>query len=102
MDATLTLPPQFLRNLGYEVIPLFCEKDGSFPYRSPNPSKKDNLIVLSHKIREERADSGIAFDGDGDRVVFADEKGKILKGEEGIIFSFETLCLTFPERKICL
>ena len=80
------LAPQFLRNLGYEVIPLFCEKDGSFPYRSPNPSKKDNLIVLSHKIREERADSGIAFDGDGDRVVFADEKGKILKGEEGIIF----------------
>ncbi len=80
------LAPQFLENLGYEVIPLFCEKDGAFPHRSPNPSKKDNLIVLSHKIREERADSGIAFDGDGDRVVFADEKGKILKGEEGIIF----------------
>ena len=88
------LAPQFLRNLGYEVIPLFCEKDGSFPYRSPNPSKKDNLIVLSHKIREERADSGIAFDGDGDREVFADEKVTMLK--EGIIFFLRNIMPHLP------
>lgn len=80
------LAPSFLRKLGYEIIPLFCEKDGTFPHRPPNPSQEGNLSALSNKIKEKVADAGIAFDGDGDRVVFADEKGGILKGEEGIIF----------------
>ncbi|MDK2896590.1 MAG: phosphomannomutase / phosphoglucomutase [Candidatus Atribacteria bacterium] len=96
------LAPLFLRNLGYEVIPLFCKKDGAFPYRSPNPSQKGNLKVLSQKVREEKANLGIAFDGDGDRVVFVDDEGKVLAGEEGMIFFLRNLlpCLSPGEKFI--
>ena len=90
------LAPDFLKNLGYEIIPLFCEKDGTFPHRSPNPSQEGNLAALSIKIKEEAADAGIAFDGDGDRVVFADEKGEVLKGEEGIIFFLRNIMPHLP------
>ncbi|WP_169833036.1 phosphomannomutase/phosphoglucomutase [Geosporobacter ferrireducens] len=80
--TTSIIAPQLFRNLGYTVIPLFCEYDGSFPYREPNPAIYSNLSKLQSKVLEEGADLGIAFDGDGDRVVFVDEKGRISASEE--------------------
>ena len=77
---------QFLSSLGYQVIPLYCEPDGSFPNRPPNPSQPENLSALSKTIIQQKADVGIAFDGDGDRVIFADEKGQIILPEHGMIF----------------
>lgn len=80
------LAPDFLTSLGYHVISLFCEPDGSFPNRPPNPSQPENLSALSQTILQHQADVGIAFDGDGDRVIFVDERGEVILPEHGMIF----------------
>src|SRR5690606_2284217 len=72
------LGPLLLSELGCEVIPLFCEVDGQFPNHHPDPSKPENLRHLIERVREEGADLGIAFDGDGDRVGVVTNAGKII------------------------
>jgi phosphomannomutase/phosphoglucomutase len=65
------------KTLGINVVELFCEPDGNFPNREPEPTK-ENLGELVRKVKEVEADLGLAFDGDGDRLVAVDEKGNIL------------------------
>lgn len=62
--------------LGCVVVPLFCEVDGNFPNHHPDPSKPKNLQDLIRVVAEEKADIGIAFDGDGDRIGVVTPKGK--------------------------
>ena len=63
-----------LKNL--ELIGLFNEIDGSFPSHDPNPIYPQNTKALQEKVLLEHADLGIAFDGDGDRILFIDENGE--------------------------
>jgi phosphomannomutase/phosphoglucomutase len=67
-----------LQKIGCEVIQLFCEHDGSFPNHAPYPQKEDLYTVLKETIAKEKADMGIAMDGDGDRFGVYDEKGKFI------------------------
>ncbi len=60
------------------MIPLFCDVDGTFPNHHPDPGKPENLIDLIAKVKEEQADLGLAFDGDGDRVGVVTNKGTII------------------------
>ncbi len=69
------------RNLGCEVIELYCEPDGNFPNHHPDPTVAENLSTLAETVRREAADLGIAFDGDGDRIGVVDEKGEIIWGD---------------------
>ncbi|PCI17809.1 MAG: phosphomannomutase/phosphoglucomutase, partial [Piscirickettsiaceae bacterium] len=61
-----------------EVIPLYCDIDGNFPNHHPDPSKPENLKELIDKVREEKAELGLAFDGDGDRLGVVDADGNII------------------------
>jgi len=70
--------PMLLSTLGCDVIPLFCEIDGSFPNHHPDPSKPENLQQLIEKVKEEEAELGLAFDGDGDRLGVVDSEGNII------------------------
>ncbi|WP_282450790.1 phosphomannomutase/phosphoglucomutase [Marinobacter bryozoorum] len=72
------LGPLLLEELGCEVIPLYCEVDGSFPNHHPDPGKPENLQDLIDRVRQEGADVGIAFDGDGDRLGVVTNEGKII------------------------
>ncbi|MCK9396310.1 MAG: phosphomannomutase/phosphoglucomutase [Methylobacter sp.] len=72
------LGPKLLRTLGCEVMELFCDIDGSFPNHHPDPSNPKNLIELIATVKHYRADIGIAFDGDGDRLGVVDSNGKII------------------------
>ncbi|ESS70146.1 phosphomannomutase/phosphoglucomutase [Methyloglobulus morosus KoM1] len=72
------LAPVLFKNLGCEVIELFCEVDGNFPNHHPDPSKPENLAELISTVKHYGADLGIAFDGDGDRLGVVDSKGKII------------------------
>ncbi len=70
--------PDVLRALGHDVIELHCELDGEFPNHHPDPSQPENLEDLILAVKHERADLGLAFDGDGDRLGAVDRQGKIL------------------------
>ncbi|RJQ14221.1 phosphomannomutase/phosphoglucomutase [Candidatus Parcubacteria bacterium] len=73
---------QLARRLGLGLIPLFFKPDGNFPNRSPNPLDPMSLEPLRDRIKKTGADFGVAFDGDGDRVVFVDENSKIIEAEQ--------------------
>ncbi len=69
------------KRLPCQITTLFAEPDGVFPNHEANPSKEETLITLKGKVREQKADLGIAFDGDGDRAAFIDEKGEGVRGD---------------------
>jgi len=73
--------PDVLRALGFEVIELFCDPDGNFPNHHPDPSEPHNLETLIETVLKEKADFGIGWDGDADRIGVVDEKGNILFGD---------------------
>ncbi len=77
-------PPLF-RKLGCAVWEIACVPDGRFPVHHPDPTVPENLALLIEKVREEKADVGIAYDGDADRIGAVDEKGNILWGDELLI-----------------
>ena len=68
----------FLKKLcRIKIFPLFSEVKTSFSH-PPDPTKKENLVFLSKEVKKRKADFGLAFDGDGDRVCFVDEKGRMI------------------------
>jgi phosphomannomutase/phosphoglucomutase len=72
------LAPDLIEELGCEVIPLYCDIDGTFPNHHPDPGKPENLVDLIAAVKEHNADIGLAFDGDGDRIGVVTNTGKII------------------------
>ncbi|MHB1354771.1 MAG: phosphomannomutase/phosphoglucomutase [Anaerolineae bacterium] len=85
------LAPRILSELGQEVVPLFCTPDGNFPNRNPNPSSSESLGTLQALVRSQHADLGIAFDGDGDRVVFVDDTAQVLPADRILVLFIRSL-----------
>jgi len=81
--ATSTVAPFIFRELGCKVRALNAQPDGFFPARSPLPDK-ESLKPLGSVVRELKADIGIAYDGDGDRVVFIDENGNFVSLDQSL------------------
>jgi len=73
--------PQLFREMGMEVVELFCDLDGSFPNHFPDPTVPENLRFLVEKVRETGADVGVGYDGDADRIGAVDEKGNVIYGD---------------------
>ncbi len=71
-----------LRSLGFEVVELFCDMDGSFPNHHPDPSVPENLQALCTKVKLEKAEIGLALDGDADRLGAVDGQGRMVFGDE--------------------
>jgi phosphomannomutase/phosphoglucomutase len=74
-----------LKQLGVDVVPLYCEMDATFPNHHPDPTVEKNLADLIRRVSAEKADVGIAYDGDADRLGVVDEKGNILWGDQMMI-----------------
>lgn len=72
---------KLIEGVGAEVVPLFCISDGTFPNHHPDPVVDENLRDLIGRVKEERADVGVAFDGDADRLGIVDERGEIVRGD---------------------
>ncbi|MGA9332768.1 MAG: phosphomannomutase/phosphoglucomutase [Rudaea sp.] len=72
------LAPEVLEGIGCEVLPLYCDVDGSFPNHHPDPSDAKNLQDLILSVKQMNADLGLAFDGDGDRLGVVTSSGEII------------------------
>ena len=78
--AGAMLPP-VLERLPIDAVTCFFEPDGSFPNHEPNPLLPENREFIIGKTREERADLGVAYDGDADRCFFVDDTGDFVPGD---------------------
>ena len=78
--AGAMLPP-ILERLPIEAVRCFFEPDGTFPNHAPNPLLPENREFIVNKVLEEKADLGIAFDGDADRCFFVDDGGDFVPGD---------------------
>ncbi|MGH7844843.1 MAG: phosphomannomutase/phosphoglucomutase [Candidatus Binatia bacterium] len=92
--------PPIFRELGCAVWELACVPDGRFPIHHPDPTVPKNLEDLIHKVKQEDADLGIAYDGDADRIGVVDEKGNILWGDELLIMFSRDLLKNHPQAVI--
>ncbi len=72
--------PSFESKLPWNVTRLYYELDGTFPNHTPSPIEEKNRIDCINKVKELKADVGLTFDGDGDRVFMIDELGRTLSG----------------------
>jgi len=73
--------PKLFPKLGIKPRCLFCESDGTFPNHHPDPTVEKNVQDLIAAVKEDRADVGIAFDGDADRIGVIDDQGEIIWGD---------------------
>ena len=81
-----------LRDLGCGLKELYCEVDGRFPNHFPDPTIPENLKTLIDRVKKTRADVGIGYDGDADRIGVVDDQGNIIWGDQlMILFSREIL-----------
>lgn len=83
--------PKLFENLGCQVIPLFCEVDGTFPNHHPDPSKAENLQDLIKALQNSDAQIGLAFDGDGDRLGVVTKDGNIIFADRQLMLFAENV-----------
>lgn len=85
------IAPKIFKLLGYEVIELYCDVDPLTPKRESEPTE-ESLKALSETIIKENADFGVGFDGDGDRAILVDDKGRLVPSDKtGIILAHELI-----------
>lgn len=88
------------KHLPAVIYPLFEKLDGNFPNHSPDPLIEKNLSCLKKEIKRRKADLGVAFDGDGDRIVFVTEKGRVIPGDLVCAFMADLILEQNPGAKI--
>ena len=86
--------PDILKDLGVDVIPLYCNLDPTFPNHIPDPAVDKNMEDLRKAVINENADLGIAFDGDGDRIGVVDEKGNLIRTDMFMIIIWKSIYKT--------
>jgi phosphoglucosamine mutase len=82
------LVPSLFKRLGCDIITLNEKPDGRFPAHLPEP-KEETLVELKKEVKKTRADFGVGYDGDGDRAVFVDDKGRTISGDLALMIFAE-------------
>jgi phosphomannomutase/phosphomannomutase/phosphoglucomutase len=91
--------PRIFRELGCEVIELYCESDSSFPNHHPDPINPENMQDLVQQVTQHKADLGIGIDGDGDRLGVVDEEGNLIWGDMLMILFWRDIMPRYPGSK---
>ncbi len=91
-DTALTV----LENLGCRIIPLYCDMNGDFPNHHPDPTVENNLVDLKKAVIKGKADIGLAFDGDADRLGVIDDRGEVIWGDRILIILARSLLKQNP------
>jgi phosphomannomutase len=89
-----------LQRLPVEAVRCFFDPDGTFPNHEPNPLLPENREFIVAKVREEKAELGIAFDGDADRCFFVDDTGEFVPGDFVTALLAESVLEKEPGAKI--
>lgn len=93
--AASLVAKQALEALGCRVTGLYCDLDGRFPHHHPDPTVLENLADLMKAVVQHKADVGIGYDGDADRIGAVDERGQVLWGDRlMVIYSRDILAAT--------
>ncbi len=87
---------EVLEALGCRIVPLYCEMDGTFPNHHPDPTVESNLTDLREMVLKEKADVGIAYDGDADRLGVLDADGSVIWGDRILILLARSLLQKNP------
>ncbi len=90
------LATKLYRQLGCEVVELFCEVDGRFPNHHPDPTVPENLQTIIATVKKEKADIGLAFDGDADRLGVVTNQGEIIWPDRQIMLYSKDLLTRHP------
>jgi phosphomannomutase / phosphoglucomutase len=85
------------RQLGFDVVPLYCELDGTFPNHHPDPTQPENVADLIATVAAQKAELGIALDGDADRIGAVDATGRILWGDQLMILFGKAVLREVPD-----
>jgi phosphomannomutase/phosphoglucomutase len=91
--------PALFERLGCEILTLNKEPDGTFPAHLPVP-KEETLCELMKEVVRRKADFGVGYDGDGDRAVFIDEKGKLIPGDLTLLIFAKDALQKHPGGKV--
>lgn len=94
--AAALVAKQAIEQLGCRVTGLHCELDGRFPNHHPDPTVLDNLQDLMKTVKETKADVGIGYDGDADRIGAVDEQGNVLWGDRLMVIYARDILATRP------
>jgi phosphomannomutase/phosphoglucomutase len=89
-----------LRRLGCDIHELYCEVDGTFPNHHPDPTVPENLTEIIREVRARRADVGLAYDGDSDRLGVVDEQGQIIWGDRLLVLFARDILGRHPGAKV--
>ncbi len=92
--------PKLYRALGCEVIELYSMPDGRFPHHHPNPSDEKTLNDIKKAVIANRADLGIAFDGDSDRIGVIDSEGNSMTGDKLLLIYADEVIKNYNEKGI--
>ena len=98
--AAGVIAPKLFKALGFTVVEIYSEVDGNFPNHHPDPGNPENLKDLSNKVLSEKANIGLAFDGDGDRLGVVDNKGKIIPQDKFLMLLAKDILKNSPQAKI--
>ena len=90
--TTSIIADDIFKRLNVEAIPLYNISDGSFPNHHPDPCVEENNKDLKEMVIKSKADLGVGFDGDGDRVGVIDEKGNMIDIDKYMIIMWRYLC----------
>ncbi len=91
---------ELFERMGHEVHPLYCEVDGRFPHHHPDPTVPENMEDLSRKTVALKADLGIGYDGDADRLGVVDDRGRLLFGDQIMMILIREVLEKNPGAKI--
>ena len=91
---------EIFKKLPCKIVHIFEKGDGSFPNHDPDPLVEKNLESLRSEVVRQKADFGVAFDGDGDRIFFVSEKGEVINGSTIAAFLSSAILKNHPGEKI--
>ena len=92
--------PKLYRALGCEVVELYSMPDGRFPHHHPNPSDEKTLADIKKAVVANKADIGIAFDGDSDRIGVIDSEGNSMTGDKLLLIYAEDIIKEYNQKGI--